>query len=624
MKSTIRLFRAVPIQTKDRKESSTGLLMKTLKRGFIFSPEVVYNYPNIEQLVTIIEQEVGLTPEQMNASFHKSWKKVKEASIEQLFLEQIIHYITTYGYERIGIYDESTVYIPAEILNIPEVDFGTIPIVIIKGLTKDELKDKLMGLLGSGLALKEETLEDVLDVSMYVGLVHDDIENIKNKEVKIALYEYLNIVPKTPVEFLRYIVFKATDNTLLIKNRGTIETIKEKKNIGITRLFEKYENEYGLERLATIFFRFKPIFLAFKTNSKLSKYINKLRKLADKYHKPMRGDYLNEVTSRIKTDTLDTVKLKKELERVNIFRKIRLAYALKYRTQDSNSILYRIRNGKGYATNFDFSHKDMSKEIYSLVLTSILDHIRGNVEGKKIYIPKNVGYSLPATEKQFTGYFPSGSYISIPHDMIFGIHWSNVKGRRIDLDLSLVRADSKIGWDGRYRDNDRKILFSGDLTDASKGATELFYVEKQPDGNYILLVNYFNYSSSTEVPFKILVAKERVENFGSNYTVNPNNVMVITNSTINLKQKVLGLVTYDDDGCRFYFTEMYLGNSITSTGNKFVEHARKYLLNFYTNTISLNEVLILSGAELVDKREDCDLNLSPETLEKDTIINLIK
>ena len=49
---------------------------------------------------------------------------------------------------------------------------------------------------------------------------------------------------------------------------------------------------------------------------------------------------------------------------------------------------------------------------------------------------KEINYTLPATEKQFIGYFPSGTSISIPKEMIFGIHWENVNTHRIDLDLS--------------------------------------------------------------------------------------------------------------------------------------------------------------------------------------------
>lgn len=293
------------------------------------------------------------------------------------------------------------------------------------------------------------------------------------------------------------------------------------------------------------------------------------------------------------------------------------------------SIMYRIRNGKAYSTSveeYNTKQKKQAKKILDIVLESVIREIKPNVKGKRIYIPENMTYTLPATEKQFTGDFPSGTYISIPKDMVVGVHWENQDGHRIDLDLSMVNADDKIGWDSRYRTEDGNILFSGDMTDAQKpnGASELFYVKKQTNGAYILFVNYFNFDSAVEVPLKILVGKEEVKNLSQNYMINPNNVVSVAKSKINQKQKILGLLVTTANECRFYFAETYIGSSITSSNSKFAENSRKYLLDFYRNTISLNEVLVMAGGKIVKDKERCDIDLSPENLEKDKIINLVK
>jgi len=628
MKSTLRLFRALPIETKKKKKATKTLLEKTIHKGFVFSPEVIHNYPEAElmRLADIIEQEMGLTPEQMNSSFHKSWQKIAEADIGQLVVEQVVHYITTYGFEQMGIYSESSVYIPNEKLEIPDIDIENISLVVIHGYTKEELKEKLLRLLGSGIALAEKTIESVVDIALWLELSREEIEAIKNKETRIILYDYLGIVPQNPTEFLRYIVYKAADKTLLIKSNGLIEEIKTHKNVVTVRLFSKYEKEHGLEKLAEIFYRFKPLFLAFKTNTQLSAKINKLRKLAVKYHKPMKEDYLNTVTARLKRgETINRSILEKELGRVNTFRKIRLAYALKFRTKDCESILYRIRNGKGYATDFDFHNRIKAEEILNVVLDFIVEDIKQNVNGKNIYIPEYMHYALPATEKQFTGFFPSGTYVSLDRDMIFGINWQNVKSNRIDLDLSLMNANVKYGWDGYYRDSELNVLFSGDMTNASdkNGATELFYVKRQEPSAWIMFVNYFNFNSSVEVPYKIVVAKERINQFNKNHMIDPNNVMAIANSTISQKQKVLGLISITENDCKFYFAETYLGRSITASNSKFAEHSRRYLFNFYENTINFNEILTKAGATIMDSKGDYDINLAPEKIEKDTIINLL-
>ena len=632
MNALLRLFRAVEVDSKAQKGPSEYVLTRTLRNGFVFSPEVVYNLTEEEllALAEVIENEIGLTPEQMNSSFHKSWQKVSEASIEQLVLEQIIHYFTTYGFESFGIYDENSVYIPNERLEIPNIGIDGINIVVIRGYKKEEIRAKLMDLLASGMALHEDTIKDVVDVAKDVGIGRDDLDGIKNKEVKIALCNHLGLVPRDPIEFLRYVIFEITGKTLIIKDPATIEGIKESDRLDRAYgFFKVYQSECGFEKLAEVFYRFKPLFLAFKASETMRPTINKIRKLAHKYHKPMKEDYLNTITSLVKNEgAVDRGMLNRCLEKANPFRKIRLAYALKYRTSNADSILYKIRNGKGFALDFSFGNKYLTERVLAVVLDSLVKDLKENVEGKKIYIPPYMEYALPATEKQFTGNFPSGTCVRVSGDMIFGVHWNNVEGSRIDLDLSLVNIEQgKIGWDASYRTGDRRILFSGDMTDASgeKGASELFYAKSYREEEFIAFINYYNYSADVDVPFSILVAKERTSDFGQNYMVNPNNIKAVAQTKMNVRQKVLGLLVTTADEGRFYFSESAVGISITSSGTDYAENCRKYLSKFYQNMISLNLLLVKAGAVIVEERSSgCDIDLSPESLEKDTIIKLLK
>ncbi len=332
MISTIELFKALPIETK-RKKTDKKLLEKTIKKGFVFSPEVVANYTNYDELINLVEEVIGISGEKLNNSFHKSWAKVRDASIEQLVVEQLVHYFTTYGFEDLGIYNENSIYVPNEKLELPE-NIDGIELTVIKGYTKKELKTKLLNLLSSGIALGEDTIKNVLDVANFVGISEKNVEDIKNKEVRVALYDNLKMFPNKPIEFLRYLIYKATNKTLLIKSSDLIEEIKNTEDVkSIDKLFKDFEKKNGLSSLAEIFYRFKPIFLAFRKNDILKSRINKIRKLAVKYHKPMSEDYLNSITAKLKKgEKINKKKLEEELKKVNIFRKIRLAYALKYRT----------------------------------------------------------------------------------------------------------------------------------------------------------------------------------------------------------------------------------------------------------------------------------------------------
>ena len=109
-----------------------------------------------------------------------------------------------------------------------------------------------------------------------------------------------------------------------------------------------------------------------------------------------------------------------------------------------------------------------------------------------------------------------------------------------------------------------------------------------------------------------------------NYTVDPNDVICTTKAKIKNKQKMLGLIKVYPNECRFYFAETMIGKSITSGRAEYSPHVFKYIDNFYTDTIDLNTLLVDAGAILTSIKEEVDIDLSYETLEKDTIIRLFR
>lgn len=626
MEATIKLFRAVLVHSNKTAPPVSDIARRAMEHGFVFAPEVYgnLNWSELRAILPIAIQEVGLSGQQANSSFHKSWAKVRDASLEQLVAEQLLHYFSTYGMEAFGLYTPDIVYVPNEALDVPGLELdNALAFTVIKGYTPAELREKLMALLKSGIALKADTLKAALEVVDMVGLGPADVEQVKNREAKVALYDRFDLVPAEPVEFLRYVVYKSTGKTLLIKDAETIKSLKEQGGLQASSLLKKYEELYGLAQLASIFHRFKPLFLALKGGMDVNNRINRIRKLAKQHHKPLPEDFLNNVTAYIKReDKIDLNRLVDELWKVNIFRKARLAQALNFRLHhNDDAILYKIRNGKGFATHFYFADSFATEQALEVVLESMALPLSEKVGRKKVYIPDNLTYAMPATEKQFTGNFPSGTCIRVPKDLIFGVYWEDVDGHRIDLDLALLGVSGKFGWDGYYRDG-RTILFSGDQTAAPNGASELFYVKQQKKSAYLVTLNYFNYSPVVPVPFKILTAIHPLDHLPPFYMVDPNHLLAVTPSVIDQKQRILGLVEVDSDGSRFYFSEFNAGLSVTSTNSRWSEQAREYLLDYHGSLISLNQVLELAGARFTD-REDCDIDLSPEKLEKDTFVRLL-
>lgn len=614
--ATLRLFHAIQVDQKHRKTVPAAILERGVKHGYLLDPAL----DPTPELLTAIETVVGLSGEQANAAFHKSWATIQNSRIETLVMQQIVHYITTYGFEYFGIYHQDMVYIPREKLEVPALG-DDIPLIVIHALDAAELFERILR-LGSGVALAQQTLDDVMEIVRANAYDSAFIPQIKNRELQARLYDFYGLVPTEPVEFLRYLVYRLTSETLLVKNDALIEKLKLADFNLLDALLEKAPTD-----LASIFLRFKPLFLALKTASHHKNFFNRLRKQAKKLHQPLPEDYFNSITVQIKRRTLNLTVLEQKLTHISIFRKIRLANALQYRLRAIHSIVYRVRTGRGWASEFDWPEglATDTKKSLDMVIASIVRDIQPNVAGKIIYIPAQVHYAVPATEKQFTGHFPTGTSISTTGHMVVGLHWLNT-ARRIDFDLSLLAETTKFGWDAHYRSGDASILFSGDMTDAPPphGASELFYIKSIGNDRFLLMANYFNFDSSDPVEAQIVLAQDTPTNFEHNYMLDPNKILARASLKLANKQNVLGLIAKTQGDIRFYFANIILGNSISAKVDGHTAHARKYLVNSMLNALDLAQILRAAGANVVSEIPSGKyLDLSPEMLEKTTILNLI-
>jgi hypothetical protein len=629
MEATLRLFKAVPVKDSRYRVSRHPAMGQVLKQllpvGLVFHPAIYANY-SVEEWMRLAQQAIdtlGVSGQQANSSFHKSWQKIATAPAAQLIMEQLLNYITVYGAESVGLFSHDTVYIPLETLDIPELD--NLELTVIHGYTKDELKDKLMALLSSGIALQEQTVKDAVTVAKFVDLGIDEVEQVRNKEVKVALYDMFNMVPRQPEEFLRYLLYKTIGQTLLIKDPATIQKLELQADPDIIELLLfNYALQDGLSKLGSIFYRFKPLFLAMRKNAGLKSIINKIRKLAKKYHRSMAQDYLNQITAECKRiDGYHEELFLTRLQNANIFRKIRLLQALNFRYMASDSpILYKIRNGKSYVKDQD---RYFNEELFQATLTTF-DSIAGDLKhltGKKIYIPRNIKYALPTTEKQFSGYLPASSYITVPNDIIFGIWWENYEGERIDLDLSLIEIDQKFGWNGYWREDG--VLFSGDMTDGHNGATELFYVKPNNKSRcFVIMVNdYTMVSVKNRVPFKIIVGSQPLKKLPTNYMLDPNKIVATVNTHMIENNQIIGLVETGPTECRFYFSQFSQGNNHISSDSVHTRKTREFLIRQQHSLIYLDEALKEAQAVLVDDPAEADIDLSIQNLQKDTFINLL-
>lgn len=631
--ATLNLFKAIQVDSRKDQEFDLNTIMRMIKNGYILQS----NIRPTQNVLSDIESIVGIRGEKLNTSFHKTWGKVANASIFQLVAEQILHYITTYGHEFLNVYDESRVYIPAETLELPD-DFNNIPLVFIRGLSSDEILSEIISLGSSGIALSKQTLSDIMTIVKDNNYEQGWVSEIQNRELRSLLFEHYGIVPTEPNAWLRYVITKLTGESLVIKNGYLISKIKGSDQKFLDGLITK-----APKNLASIFLRYKPLFLAMKSISKNKTFFNDLRRKANKLHKPLSEDYLNSVTGKLKNGEFKIREFKNKISEYPVWRKIRLAYALKNRLSGMESIVYRVRNGKGFATQFeDWFDESQLEKVLNYTIESIASDIKPNIEGKVFFIPSHVNYALPQSEKQFVGNVPANTSVSVgSDDLVVGIHWYNNPNERVDIDFAVIDATGKYGWDARYRNSGRTILFSGDMTDAQRpnGASEMFYFSSfEGMSDALITANWFNmgWKESSVENCQLFVAKEKVgKNFENGrreyggYMVDPNNIIFSQNVTIDKKQNSIGLISNKEGDTRVYFLMTSVGNSISSSAGKQSELTRDFLLKTSTNVIDMREIIELAGGFIVDERSDIPedqleniVDLSLESLDKTTFIKM--
>lgn len=604
----VNLFKSLPVPTRT-KTFSTDFL----DRGVLVEDSVAEAYPRAT-LLDMIEKLIPSDAE-MNKTFHKSWRKVRDASLEQLVVEQVIHYFTTYGFESMGFYNEDSVYVPNERLELEAK--GGVTFLVLKGITKDEVADRVQKILESGIALSDSDLDDLVDVVQHAS-VHVDLDKCANREMRVRLWDMLGETPKDPVEYLRLQVYRVTESTMLIKSPEVIKDISDRvrKNV-----FTAYEKAYGLEGLASIFYRFKPLFLAFK-NGKSANTVNRIRKLANKHHKPMPEDYLGATVKHLRDETFDRKLFAAALSKANVFRKIKLLQALRfYANEAASGVIYSVRNGKAFVSQT--TPVEGAGEPGVILLNSLGEDLQ-YLKGKSVYVP--AGLVAPTSGKMFYGDLPVGSSFTTEDSLVVGVSWHDVKSYRVDLDLSALSLVGKIGWDGGYRNAD--FLWSGDITAAPNGATEALLVRKNvEDGIYLFNLNYYNgWGDAPEVPYKMFVTEEsEFKRIDGNAAMSQDNMLFWADSSIDAKRshKSIGVLKVNDGVKTFYAFESKIGRGASARNDGRSNNMISYYSVYLDSLVQMDKLLGSAGAKLVDDPKDADIDLSLPSLTKDALISVL-
>lgn len=550
-----------------------------------------------------------------NSTFYQTWEDVVSRNRIELLIDQLIHYATTYGTQMQG-----EPYVPNEHFN-NDGDFS-IPykeLKLITPISDEELFEKCREALYTGVALNSTTLTNYVDfIAAYINEydAEIDVEAIKNRDAYCIMCSKLGKFPSDPVMALKTLVYTATRSCTFVQNDDLFRNIKIGHPVNLKQLTDDQ-----IKGFATIFNRFKRVFLSFKKQGgDNAAVINRISKLSKTLHQPMVKGFWESILEEEKS----VEEIAAHLKSLNNFKKVRLLQLVKERLNPSKDHVYIIRNGKSFV-RLDYTPNAVSESycntLYSMIRESLVDSLKP--KACPIRLPKNCELTLPSSEKTFVGNIPFGTSIKMADHNIVGIYWRNEWGTH-DFDLSFMALNGcKIGWNADYY-NEHNVIFSGDMTNANPEATELMYMsESAPDA--VVQINRFNGSNGSK--FRLFFAQEDLSDKEElrNYMVDPNSILWDVMVESDDAQQNVGLISNNT----FYMMNLQTGNARVS-GNNAYNHAFIETMKARTKCfVKLADILADAGFTVIDENTADGANATADNvmdfrdLKKDTIINLM-
>ena len=587
------------------RDKQNELLKLAAKTGYIVHPDCY----NGSVLNFLRSQDVNF-----NSTFYKTWDDITKRDRFQLFVEQVTSYIINYG--MLGNF------------NMNDGDYSAAPDIrkykLILSITKDELFEKCRDVLYSGIALKDVTSSALCGfVCKHYKEYRDrgmfSIDFVKNKEAQVKICDKLNILPNDKFNLLRFMVYKATGSASLIKSEVTLRVISRcpKMRFDMTKL-----SKQNLEDLSSIFYRFKPIFLAFKKQlPKNAAIVNKLRKMAKVNHRPFTTGFWEDVVNR--PVSLEMLKRVLETTPPSNFKIITIIQAIRenrllFGAQSRNK-MYIIRNGHIWVDklgepNVIDTRYDWWDILEDVLYRMLVDRLKE--KACTVKFPENLSLTCPTSEKNFVGNIPFGSHYKMTKHNMFGIYWKNEWGTR-DFDLSFTTYDgAKIGWNSQYYTDRKDVIYSGDMTNADPEASEVIYCKNScPNG--LVKVNRYNGSVGSKYIFS--VAQSEVKYLPQNYMIDPNTIKFnVEVQSIDRMEQMVGFVNDNE----IYMCTFDLGNIRVSRSSN-MEDIAEVLNRKCHSFVDLKKLLLDAGfkeRKRGTKEDPIDLDLTD--LKKDTLIDL--
>lgn len=572
-KEILDLFKVVVVGDSVHGSRGTDYNYEHIAHGFVTDFD-----PTVAEL-----QLLKATFAPLNIKTLFSVSERENSNIVDLLGKQFLHYLEVYGLDRPGLFNL-------------EVDGGKCAsVTFVRAVTLDEFGKMVQTILYRNAPVKDApTFQKIVDHYQ----IEFDINKVENNELRVMLFDIKKHTYLNGDDAMRYLVYKATGNSMLIKSKKVIESlIGYPKDIMLVNFLEKHSAV-----LPQVFNRHKDLFLSLKGQATRS-VINRIARKSKTMHVPI----IEGINKRFVRGALgQRISNYRVLDKISIRDKFKYLNLLEYKKEQCSLDAFVIRNGK--------VHLEPNRPIWDLsVIDGVIKEVLKSLEkdlislrDKKILLDGSVHYGLPISRKQTLGQLPFGTKI-IPKgmDISSGIYWENAGGAR-DLDLSAVDpSGNRTGW-GMYSGYDKRnpINFSGDVTSAPNGAMEFMTSKVHKTEPYGLFVNI--YAGEVGAKMQIVIGEKTSDKWIGNAIIREDHIL-------NSKGNIIGFVK---DG-KFVVYTCRLNNSMISGGSKTNAILQRGLADFWT----INRLLVELGIDFDVAKDhgkvyDHDLTYGVYTLDR--------
>ena len=544
----------------------------------------------------------GYNNETFNRTLIESFATVANMPRDEFYLTQILHYLTTYGTNF------TTPFVVGARTFTPE-ETKALKITIIRAESASRSLERINELFATTVAPKAQNVHYYRALAPLATIAP---EEVKSRELMIMMCAERSIRPSDPETLFRYLVYCATKETLIIKNKSLIGMIKRAAHNNIELINSLTEDE--MKALASIFYRYKPLFLAFKTPETAS-VINKIRRLAVKYHKPQSANTIKNFVNLSSKEQATIIARATNRELIKLYNALAVP---------SDIRLFQIRNGKIWIRKEEKEGK-VSDKICAASAIGIELHKRlKNYRGMTVYIPRGISYAVPYSEKQFSGAIPWGTAIGATdkeNAFTIGVHWINDPDESgCDLDLHAHTPTRHFGWNSDYISGDGEIIYSGDMTNAPapKGAAESFYINNVNEP-VILTLNAFNAKSNKQ--FQFFMTEGEDDKMRERATFDASKLISAPLPLAFADKSSLSLGIFDNKTFYVYGGNVAEGAVPSRDYPKFIEA----LLNRMSSTYRFEALASALKINIVHEapKDTPFLDLSPEALTVNTLLDFV-